>query len=1071
MRPHRLELTAFGPFADRVEIDFDRLGQGGLFLMHGETGAGKTTVLDGLSFALYGRLPGVRGTNRLRSDHASAQTRTQVTLEVTLAGRRLRIVRTPAQERPKLRGAGVTVEPAAVALWERDESIDGGWRSCSTRVGEVDAELADLLGMSADQFHQVVLLPQGQFAKFLHSDAGDRTQLLQRLFGTDRFRRIEDWLAEQRRQTREVLLEGRQAAARLVARVAQVSGEPEPEPLPSAGWASVQVEHAAAGAQTAAQQAQEARERFEGTRRAAAAAVELERRQQRRAAALERQAAVEADAPRIAEVEREIERARQAAGVAESLQARAWRADQLSVAAAAWDSARRLLPEQLRSVDTATLRAAADSGREELGRLGEAGDLERAVAATKAETREAARLIADGERRLEALRPLLAGAPDARAAAQARVDAARDAAVRLPAAKVAAQRRAEAVSVAGDRRRLESECTRLQDDLLAARESAVGLREALSELRTARIDGMIAELAAALVDDAPCPVCGSLDHPDPSEVRGRAVSRADEEAAAAAAEQARDRSAAIGEKLAAAQTARDAAVTRLRELGCEDADPDELAVSHARDVALVGELAAAARGLDDAAAHVARLEAEDGRRREEFAGLEAAIAAQQQRLEGARARLGELGARLSQLLGDAPSVEFARQQTSALVEAIETAQTCASNAARADEECRLAHQRAEEAASRAGFQSAQQAAEAVREPAALRALEEQVTAARREASAVAEVLGDPELAAVDGPPADVREARAAEAGALAAMRAAEQRLATAEQSVQQLRLLQAELADRLAALEPVERAAAQAKELADLAAGGGANRLNMPLSAYVLAARLEEVAEAASHRLRAMTQGRYTLVHSDASKGNGRSGLRLMVSDAWTGQDRDTATLSGGETFLASLALALGLAETVTASAGGAPLEALFVDEGFGTLDEETLDEVLDVLDGLREGGRLVGIVSHVPHLRDRIPSRLRVHKGTSGSSLRQYDGFGDGEERAGGRSARVSPPVAPLAVVGVVDVVEPAARVSAESPAPPASPGPAAAAGPSASKRHKRPAGKRVRAAESEQLALLGTD
>ena len=168
----------------------------------------------------------------------------------------------------------------------------------------------------------------------------------------------------------------------------------------------------------------------------------------------------------------------------------------------------------------------------------------------------------------------------------------------------------------------------------------------------------------------------------------------------------------------------------------------------------------------------------------------------------------------------------------------------------------------------------------------------------------------------------------------------------------------------------------------------------MALSAYVLAARLEEVADAASHRLRAMSQGRYTLMHSDSRAGNGRSGLRLVVRDAWTGQDRDTATLSGGETFLASLALALGLAEVVTASAGGAPLEALFIDEGFGTLDEDTLDEVLDVLDGLREGGRLVGIVSHVPHLRDRIPSQLRVRKGSAGSSLAQTDGAGDEQPR-----------------------------------------------------------------------------
>jgi exonuclease SbcC len=156
----------------------------------------------------------------------------------------------------------------------------------------------------------------------------------------------------------------------------------------------------------------------------------------------------------------------------------------------------------------------------------------------------------------------------------------------------------------------------------------------------------------------------------------------------------------------------------------------------------------------------------------------------------------------------------------------------------------------------------------------------------------------------------------------------------------------------------------------------------MTLSAFVLAARLEEVATAASERLLAMTSGRYSLIHTDARRGAGRSGLGLLACDTWTGVDRDTSTLSGGETFLASLALALGLADVVTAEAGGTRIEALFVDEGFGSLDEETLDEVMTVLDGLREGGRMVGIVSHVAELKQRIPAQIRVHKGRSGSHL-----------------------------------------------------------------------------------------
>jgi exonuclease SbcC len=198
----------------------------------------------------------------------------------------------------------------------------------------------------------------------------------------------------------------------------------------------------------------------------------------------------------------------------------------------------------------------------------------------------------------------------------------------------------------------------------------------------------------------------------------------------------------------------------------------------------------------------------------------------------------------------------------------------------------------------------------------------------------------------------------------------------------QLALLAPGLGRQIEALRPLVTQADEARRLADLAAGQGANTLRMTLSAFVLAARLEEVAAAASQRLLRMTSGRYSLVHTDARRGAGRSGLGLCAQDAWTGVDRDTSTLSGGETFLASLALALGLADVVTAEAGGTRIEALFVDEGFGSLDEDTLEEVMTVLDGLREGGRMVGIVSHVPELRQRIPAQIRVHKGHSGSHL-----------------------------------------------------------------------------------------
>ena len=159
MRPHALRLTAFGPFAGTVSVDLDALASSGLFLLHGQTGAGKTTLLDGLGFALFGRVPGVRNSaKRLRTDHCAATARTEVQLEATLGGRRMRITRSPQQNRAKTRGVGTTVDQARVLLEER---VDRSWVTLSTRVGEADAEIADLVGMSAEQFFQVVLLPQG----------------------------------------------------------------------------------------------------------------------------------------------------------------------------------------------------------------------------------------------------------------------------------------------------------------------------------------------------------------------------------------------------------------------------------------------------------------------------------------------------------------------------------------------------------------------------------------------------------------------------------------------------------------------------------------------------------------------------------------------------------------------------------------------------------------------------------------------------------------------------------------------------------------------------------------------
>lgn len=195
---------------------------------------------------------------------------------------------------------------------------------------------------------------------------------------------------------------------------------------------------------------------------------------------------------------------------------------------------------------------------------------------------------------------------------------------------------------------------------------------------------------------------------------------------------------------------------------------------------------------------------------------------------------------------------------------------------------------------------------------------------------------------------------------------------------------------------PLRREHHLVKSLADTALGNGDNSYKMSLGTYVLAARLEQVADAATERLLAMSDGRYALVHSDALSGNKKAGLGLNVIDGWTGNRRDTATLSGGESFMAALALALGLADVVQAESGGIEIETLFVDEGFGSLDDQSLEQVMDALEGLRDGGRMVGLVSHVAELKQRIGAQLQVVKGRNGSTLRIVDQLPGEEQPAG---------------------------------------------------------------------------
>ncbi|MGH3211009.1 MAG: AAA family ATPase [Trebonia sp.] len=889
MRPHRLRVTAFGAFAGTEQVTFDDLE--GLFLLHGETGAGKTTLLDAIAFALYGRVPGERGSaRRLRSDHASPRTATEVELEATIGGRRLRITRKPEQARMKKSGSGVTTEPASVRLAEL--SSCGSWESKSTRIGEVDAEIENLMGMSATQFFQVVLLPQGEFARFLRADAKDKEALLQKLFGTDRFRKVEDWLADRRRAMEKEVAAAEDGVSQLVARIAQASGGHVPDsaaPAWQATWAADLTATAATERDAAAALVAARKAGLEAGLEAQRQAEQLADRQRRRRDALSRKAELEAATPEISQV-----------GTAPVALHAAGRQQQAQVGRL---EALRAVARQASAEDET-----AAAARTRATALADALDRTRAAALL----REAERL----------------------AAARAR-DAAREAAAALPAAR---ERANAARQVAGDAAAFVGEHakrTELHEAHLTARETSLAAQAEALRVRGARIDGMRAELAASMTDGSPCPVCGSLDHPDPVDPTSfPPVGRDVEEAAFKLASDAALAADEAGQRVAAVDAVLGDLAQRLTQAG--------YALS-------TGSPSAAAL------AESARAAESDAEQREAEAAVLGATAA---RLTSLQRELDELDAAIA--AGTTRLTELTAERTVALAEA---------DAA----ESRATARRAELAAALGGAGDLEAAIGTAT------GLAEALT----KAAALADQLADQDLRAELDPAAPVSEATTAAEAAQHAHAAAVDAHGQARLRADQLAELGPRLEAALDALRPQRERASQIRRLADLTNGtSGANQYKMTLSSFVLAARLEEVAAAASERLLTMTAGRYSLVHSDARKGNAKAGLSLLACDAWTGIDRDTATLSGGETFLASLALALGLADVVTAESAGTPMEALFVDEGFGTLDEDTLDEVMNVLDGLRVGGRIVGIVSHVAELRQRIPARVHVRKGRAGSHV-----------------------------------------------------------------------------------------
>ncbi|MGW7048267.1 AAA family ATPase [Streptomyces avermitilis] len=996
MRLHSLRLQAFGPFARRHTVDFDALSADGLFLLHGDTGAGKSTLFAAICFALYGLPPHERNM-RLRSDHAPADLLTEVTLELTLAGKRLQIRRIPAQKRPHLRNSAELVDQKAethLHQWVLDEHGHGRWEGVIKSHREAAEEIKSLLRLTRQQFCQVVLLPQNEFTKFLRADASERRILLGTLFGTRRFGLIEEFLANRKTLTAKTRDEARADVLRLAERIKQAAGDdlepaqnapradaPATLTAPARAWASA-LHHQALTRQYAADAATETAEQQLAQARLTEQAVrDLHRLQQAHRTTAHELDLLHEEATRhdlLAERRDRAVKAQQLQSVLET----AHTADREHTRALDEDSrARALLPPEHTSLDAAGLTHAAQQLHADTGAvqalLPDEATLQRhtaELAALDRERQQLAETLTDAQQWLNAL-------PQRRADLAARLEAARSAqetsreltpTLNLVEKQLEAARRRDA---------LDQQISVAHKVLSQAEKDSEQAAKTYIDIRRRRTDGIVAELADRLVDGEDCPVCGSPTHPAPATAQPGQPTAADEQAAEAAhirAQQSENKA-----KEALAQMNEQAATAR-----GEAGGNTPLANLTAHRTALEQHLADALSQAADA-----------GPAGEQLALLEKEQADTEHTRNTATARLGaadatydslhtqreELTHRLATAINGHATLADRITHLTQHASRLEAAAACAATVTTTATDRHSAAALAEQAAHAAGFTSPAEASAARLPDDELTAIDKEITHWREQRLVLTARLAEPELqAAIAQPPADLEHA-VTELNTATTTHTRTAALATqAADRTTTLAALTAQLDTQIQRLEPLEDAYRTVDHLHGLISGSSpSNQLRMQLESYVLAARLEDVVDAANTRLSRMSHHRFTLVHSDDRAARGaKSGLDLKVLDAWSGHKRHTDTLSGGESFYVSLALALGLADIVTAEAGGQALDTLFIDEGFGTLDEDTLHQVLDVLDSLRAHDRTVGLISHVPELRRRITQRLHISKNIDGSTL-----------------------------------------------------------------------------------------
>lgn len=1038
MRIHELTFQAIGPYATTQHLCFDRLDDVGLFLLDGPTGAGKSTILDAITFALYGKADDDRKNTELHSTLAEPGVPPTIALDVSFGTRRFVIDRTLQHYAPR-RGAkdphDVVTRQASMTLVE---VVEGEHRQLTTRVDEAQQILRGVIGLSREQFTSVVLLPQGEFARFLKASSNDREAILRQLFNTHRFDEIGDYLNaqaktlrgtveadQQRRHTlRTGLIDTAQTYGPSTATEVDQAASDGAEPTEESEVAALDLDALEDGAlvdhvdsiMTELEAAALRRVEQSSTAWQAARKLlqQLEQQQEqlheadqyrRRHTALQQQAAaVEAAQLELAHHQRAkpVHDAQQHCDTAKTRLTAALEQFQEHCDTAQhdgviveWAAGREIFAvtdETTQQVADGwkTVEAAAIRALEHLAQHEKTQATITAGQQQRAQWQQTHAQLTDKIERLDqhydsACQKL--EADKVRADELSGVDQQLDTAIqRLDEAetKQAAAKRAEAA---------QTETQRTKDTCDTTQQAADAALEHFQQLTRRRIEAAAGFLADQLQEGQPCEVCGSTSHPEPAATHGLDdISNEAVQQAETSAIEARRAANAADERYQAAHTELQSLQAQAGGLSLQDATEGVREAQQA-----VTTVKAQVKELAELRARIEAHETHIGQVRDDKSAAEQRLTEVSTQLTTLTAELEEAQAQLADALGAYETVaelrtaiEPARRLVGQLVDQAGVVTTAVS-----------AHDTARQRVTEALAASATDEHPAFTDSAEARGhvlsadvCQQHETLIRQwttERDRLAEKSGQAAVVAGlklldDGIQAPTQEAMDS---AREAQRTAEARVSDANREHGSIQATHAQCRTQQNALREVsQRSAEQVAEyeelvgLSDVIAGRGENAVSMPLRSFVLAGWLEHVAANASERLTGMTGGRYELQHAVGQGGRGHAGLNLEVIDHLNDTVRTPSTLSGGETFMASLALALGLADAVQAQAGGVAMDTLFIDEGFGSLDADTLEEVMGVLAALQDDGRLIGLVSHVESMKQQIPHRVQVTKTQTGSSV-----------------------------------------------------------------------------------------